>query len=143
MNLGNLRSQFFDLAAVEKEDQQMKIVKKIFSEEDLKPDSERNGTHIFHSEYLDEKFDYLKELRGEKTFESLLKLLKEKVLFSFCYGDEFSTNDAFLYPIKKGQRRRYWINRENGKLFRIELSKSILDDISSTSFNVDNVIPKL
>ena len=125
------RSQFFylcDLAANKDDTLLKKLVKKLFDKSDLQPDSERCKDMIIYNNvtFIQANCPELLKLSGAKTYEDLLSISKHVVL-AVSYGDFYSTNDNYPYMCERGQRRRFWMHKDTGIMFRVEISKNIID----------------
>jgi hypothetical protein len=46
------------------------------------------------------------------------------------YGDFYSQNESYPFMIDRHQRRRMWMNKETGKVFRLEIAKTIVGEIT-------------
>lgn len=84
----------------------------------------------------------LDKLRFAKTKDDLLELSKH-INVGLWYGDFHSPNDGFPLRMESSQRRRIWSNGDFTKVFRVEVSKSLIEDSMFSKQIIDTNSPKL
>ena len=95
-------------------------------------DQERSPkTYIEYFPKLDTESKCGERMSKVKTYEGLVDLICEsKVVIGVGQGDYYSNNEGYPYRINtRAQRRRMWFNKGTGKVFRIEMSKTLVDSI--------------
>jgi hypothetical protein len=109
------------------------IIKQVFDKSDLKSDAERvTDTYIFNvpanmfEEYRKEAEELL--VMNDKRYEDLVDVLcNQNLALTLWNGDFYAANEGWPFMTERHQRMRMWINRDNGRLLRMEVSRSVLD----------------